>query len=501
MKSLSQSEQRILELAIKLKELNNNLQEKLIEKNRLAAAADLLKKKLERARTLVESLASERARWIETEKQLVINYGFLLGDCLVSTAFLCYLGPFTSNLRDELLKVWYDEIILKEIPITTNILVKEFLTVPTIIREWNISGLPADNFSTENGILVTKASRWPIMIDPQNQAYNWIRSLVGDSLKMTDLTATNFVRVVERAIRAGDSLLIQNIGEEIPTILMPVLTKSLIHQGGNIMIDFNDKLIDYNPKFQLYFTTRLPNPHYQPEVFTKTKVVNFSVKEEGLEEQLLSVLVRIEKPSLEEQKDNLVVSIAKSKKMLVELEDKILRMLNENFRGPVLEDDELFATLESSKETSKHVKIDLMEAESTERNIDLLRIGYLPIATRASILFFVLRDLSNIDSMYQFSLAFYIRLFVQSIERSQDNPELEERIKLLNDYHTLSVYRNTCLGLFEKHKLLFSFYMAVKIMERNGDVNQEQYDFLLKGGIVLDREKQPNNPDKSNLNF
>ena len=171
-------------------------------------------------------------------------------------------------------------------------------------------------------------------------------------------------------------------------------------------------------------------------------------------------------------------------------------MLNED-RGPILEDEELFTTLESSKATAIIVKAALIEAQRNEMNIDHSRIGYFPIATRASILFFVLRDLSNIDSMYQFSLAFYIRLFLQSIEKSEKDPILEQRIKFLNDYHTLSVYRSTCLGLFEKHKLLFSFYMAVKILEGNGQLNQDQYEFLLKGGIVLDRQEQPNNPAKS----
>ena len=51
------------------------------------------------------------------------------------------------------------------------------MVAPNLIREWNIFGLPSDDFSTENGIIVTNASRWPLLIDPQLQGINWLRRL------------------------------------------------------------------------------------------------------------------------------------------------------------------------------------------------------------------------------------------------------------------------------------------------------------------------------------
>ena len=67
--------------------------------------------------------------------------------------------------------------------------------------------------------------------------------------------------------------------------------------------------------------------------------------------------------------------------------------------------------------------------------------GYRPCAQRASILFFVMNDMGRIDPMYQFSLDAYIGLFSKSIEKSLKHPKLEDRIKFINDYHTLAVYR------------------------------------------------------------
>lgn len=189
-----------------------------------------------------------------------------------------------------------------------------------------------------------------------------------------------------------------------------------------------------------FITTKLSNPHYPPEISTKTTLVNFAVKETGLEVQLLGIVVRKERPAIEEQKDNLVVNIAQNKRTLINLENEILRMLNES-RGSILDDEEFFSTLQTSKKTSAVVTESLSVAEVTEIDIDATREAYRPSANRASILFFVLMDMSRIDPMYQFSLDAYIALFTQSIEKSTKNANVTERIAHLNKYHTYSVYR------------------------------------------------------------
>lgn len=95
--------------------------------------------------------------------------------------------------------------------------------------------------------------------------------------------------------------------------------------GNRLMIKLGDKEVDFSPEFKFYITTKLSNPHYTPEITTKTAIVNFAVKEQGLEAQLLGIVVRKERPELEEQKDKLVVNISQSKKKLASLEDEILR--------------------------------------------------------------------------------------------------------------------------------------------------------------------------------
>ena len=54
----------------------------------------------------------------------------------------------------------------------------------------------------------------------------------------------------------------------------------------------------------------------------------------------------------------------------------------------------------------------------------------------------------------------------------------------------MNVYNYACTGLFEKHKLCFSFQMCIKLQQDSGLVPQTQLDFFLKGNIALEKVKK-----------
>lgn len=182
----------------------------------------------------------------------------------------------------------------------------------------------------------------------------------------------DYMRIVEKAVQFGKPVLLQNILEVIDPSLNPILNKAVIKQGGEDLIKLDDKMVSYNQKFRFFITTKLANPHYAPEISTKAALVNFAVKEQGLEAQLLGIVVRKEKPQLEEQKDLLVTTISTGRKTLMDLENELLRLLNES-RGSLLEDAELFNTLKISKATSLAVRESLLVSETTEVAIDKAR--------------------------------------------------------------------------------------------------------------------------------
>lgn len=107
----------------------------------------------------------------------------------------------------------------------------------------------------------------------------------------------------------------------------------------------------------------MSNPTYPPEITTKVNLINFAIKESGLEEQLLGVVVELEQPNWEKSKNEQIVKIAESKKKLLELEDKILDMIQNSKEASLIEDVELAKTLATSKDTAETVTQVLEQAE------------------------------------------------------------------------------------------------------------------------------------------
>merc|ERR1711968_208877 len=111
---------------------------------------------------------------------------------------------------------------------------------------------------------------------------------------------------MKRALENGFPILIENMGEKIDATLMPVVQRATSKRGTKQFLQLGDDEVELHKHFQLYMHTKLSNPHYPPEIQAECTLVNFTVTEVGLEEQLLARVVKKERPDLEEQKAALI---------------------------------------------------------------------------------------------------------------------------------------------------------------------------------------------------
>lgn len=192
-------------------------------------------------------------------------------------------------------------------------------------------------------------------------------------LTVCKLADKDLMRTVESAIRFGKAVLIENIGTELDPALDPVLLRQVYMQSGTLVVKLGDVVVPYDDNFKLFITTKLPNPHYTPEVSIKVLLVNFTLVPRygllvheiltisnlyfsGLQDQLLALVVMQERPDLEEQRSQIVVGIAQMNHELKEIQDRILLKLSTS-EGSPLDDLDFIVTLEASKVKSDDIKV------------------------------------------------------------------------------------------------------------------------------------------------
>ena len=468
----------------RLDKLENDYNAVVKKKDELAHEVQTCEIRLASAVKLVVALGGEEVRWRENVEKLKIAYVNLDGDIIIASGSIAYLGAFTADFRESIVSKWIEKVIEEKIPCTEGTGLVQTLGTPTEIRQWNIWGLPTDNLSTENGIIMSSARRWPLCIDPQSQANKYIKTMGKDlaenGMEAVKLTDKNFLRSLENGVRFGRWVLLENVFETLDAALEPILQRNIFKQGGQDMMRIGDNNVPYNDAFRFFITTKLPNPHYSPETCVKVTVLNFAITPRGLQEQLLGVAIQQELPEIQQQKELLVVNNAKMKKQLDEIEDRILYLL-ENCKGNILDDVEIITTLDEAKITSNDIGEKMKQAAITEKEIDEQRANYKPLADHASTLFFTLTKMAMIDPMYQYSLQWFTNLFIRTANEADDSNVQSERIENLKNFFTYLLYDQVCRSLFEEHKLMFAYLVTIALEDAGGNVDPIVWKFLISG--------------------
>ena len=170
-------------------------------------------RKLGLATRLMNALGAEQERWAQSIIDLGELLKVIIGDVLLASAFVSYVGPFNKKLRDEIIvENFLPFFSANGIPMSPNSDPLTVLTDEATKAGWNNNSLPPDKVSTENGAILTNSERTTLMVDPQLQGITWIKKTYDPKgLKVTRLSNPKMVKTVEFAVEAGDPVLIENM--------------------------------------------------------------------------------------------------------------------------------------------------------------------------------------------------------------------------------------------------------------------------------------------------
>ena len=285
---------------------------------------------------------------------------------------------------------------------------------------------------------------------------------------------------------AGDPVLLESVGEELEATIDPIMSRSIIQRSsGAKIIKIGSDEVAYNDNFRLFLQTKLTNPHYRPEIAAQTSLVNFIVTEEGLEDQLLALVVNKEKPELEERRTALVRAINDYMVSLTDLENELLERLS-NAPDDILSDVSLIEGLEKTKQASTEIEQKVELAKKQEISINSARNEFRLVSSEGAWLYFLLIQLVLIDHMYQFSLQAFVSFFMKAMGRAKAADTTKERVVTLRESIRITVFTWVNRGLFEKHKLIFSSQLCFKLQQKGAlrDLfrwDAAQYDYLIRG--------------------
>lgn len=129
-----------------------------------------------------------------------------------------------------------------------------------------------------------------------------------------------------------------------------------------------------------------------------------------------------------------------------------------------MEDENAINILTNSKMLSAGIQEKQIVADATEVEIDAAREQYVPVASYSAVIFFCITEMAHVNPMYQYSLEWFLNLFVMTIAKAPLSNDLSERLQNLNTFFTKSIYVNVCRSLYEKDKIVFSFVICLSIM-------------------------------------
>ncbi|XP_058790035.1 dynein axonemal heavy chain 7-like [Phymastichus coffea] len=495
---LNTKRKTLADLNAKLAALRGTLEATLLKKLELEREVENCTIKLRKAESLIASLGGEKTRWFDAADKLGNQYNNLPGDVLLSSATVTYLSSLSLIHRQRNISKWKGYMIDFDVSCSKDFDFIQFMGVEMTINTWHLCGLSNNKFSLQNAIIMDTSPLWCLFIDPQTQAFEWIKNMEKpNNLHVLAITDSNYISTIRNCMEIGEPVLLKNLDKQLDISLDPILNQDIYQLSESWYINLGQDTITYNPNFRLYLTTRHHKHCYSADVFNKVTVIDFLLPSDALRDRLLDIVIFRERPELQEKFEKVLMENINIKRILKQQEDNILHTLSASTTN-ILEDEGAIKTLDNSKKLA----IDLMKrhtaAKKTKEDIDQFRETYSPFTKYCADLYSTLNLLPNLNHMYRFSLSWFTQLYIKSIETSHRSVVHKKRIDYLKMSSIQNLYQSIQNALFEKHKLIYSFILSAKTLLDTEKITEQEFNIFMsigeKSSTEFEVEANPASP-------
>ncbi|XP_021916204.1 dynein heavy chain, cytoplasmic isoform X5 [Zootermopsis nevadensis] len=451
--------------------------------------------KVDRSIALLKSLGIERDRWEATSVTFRSQMLTIIGDVLLSSAFLAYAGYFDQHYRQNLFATWCHHLQQAGLLFRADIARTEYLSNPDERLRWQANALPSDDLCTENAIMLKRFNRYPLIIDPSGQATEFILNEFRDKkITKTSFLDDSFRKNLESALRFGNPLLVQDV-ENYDPILNPVLNRELRRTGGRVLITLGDQDIDLSPSFVIFLSTRDPTVEFPPDICSRVTFVNFTVTRSSLQSQCLNQVLKAERPDIDQKRSDLLKLQGEFHLRLRQLEKSLLQALNDA-KGKILDDDSVITTLETLKQEAADISKKVEETDKVIGEIETVSQQYMPLSQACSNIYFTMDSLNQIHFLYQYSLKFFLDIFSSVL---YSNPKLGSvtdhgaRLAIVTRDLFGVCYERVARGMLHIDRLTFALLLCrihLKGVPNQPSLDQE-FTFFLRGKEGMLTSKPP----------
>ncbi|XP_039203890.1 dynein heavy chain domain-containing protein 1 isoform X2 [Crotalus tigris] len=400
-------------------------------------------------------------------------------------------------------------------------------------RLWDRLHKPKDAESRLAAMIVhswvhLRAHRWPLLVDPDKQAQTWLlmtssleeeesqaqalcdlvpdlveqgvsEEIPEDNLEILSLTSPDLEQSLKDAVRFGNPVLLTDFEKDVPwcSALQQLMEKESFWScpEGKIFFPGSEEdgaeaeHLPIPPSFCLYLCTELPLKSLAAEadhsLLKRLNLIDLSLSQEALEEQLLSEVLHVERPEILKNQQVLYLGILQLEGKLEATEEELMDLISQPQRS-LLEEENFMPIVRLLQTQIQALHATHRHMVSQHQDQATLCGRYRPVACLAVGLHEVLQQVGRLHPLYRFPTEFCIgrvRQALISAKRQEANKQesLEARLLELSRMVLWQLLTQALPCLREVHRPLYFFLGAVTMLRVAGDVSPLEWLAFTQG--------------------